>query len=112
MCYVLVLLLLLCCTRYEVSDEVQRAYSAGLRSSVPASIPFTRNYIKSYTKLTGETDLGIYNIYIGRFLPESIYLGFVPQSAFIGSATENPFEFKSLELLEASLLVNSYNEPR
>lgn len=61
--------------RYEVSNEVQKSYAAGLKSSVQPTIPITRNYIKAYTKTAGETDLGIYNLFSGKILPEAVYIG-------------------------------------
>ena len=97
--------------RYEVSDEVMQSYRQGLKSTIPPSIPITRNYIKAYPKSVGETDLGTYNLFMGKVLPEAIYVAFVDQSAYNGAKTENPFYFKNIPLLEASLIVNSYNEP-
>ena len=61
--------------------------------------------------MENETDLGMYNIYMGRTLPEAVYVVFIPQVAYNGGAKHNPFYFSTIELLEASLLVNSYNEP-
>lgn len=97
--------------RYEVSDEVQQAYNKGLKSTITPTIPITRNYIKAYPKSQGETDLGTYNLFMGKVLPEAIYVAFVDQTAYNGAKTENPFYLKNIPLLEASLIVNSYNEP-
>lgn len=38
-------------------------------------------------------------------------VGFVPQRAYNGYKKDNPFYFSTIPLIEASLNVNSYNEP-
>ena len=101
----------LSCDRLVVSERVNSAYNNSLRSTIPATIPLTRNLIKAYPKSETATDLGVYNFYMGKVLPEAIYIAFVSQQAYNGDAKQNPFYFQNIELLEASLIVNSYNEP-
>ena len=91
----------LSCDRYETREKISRN----------GIIPFTRNYIKVYPKQQGETHLGTYNILSGEQLPEAVYIAMIDQDAYNGSTTTNPFYFKNIELNEASLIVNSFNEP-
>ena len=50
-------------------------------------------------------------MFFGNTLPESVIIFFVDQLAYNGDKSKNPFDFKSLSFNEASLVVNSFNEP-
>ena len=55
-----------------LKDELFNAYYNGLKK-IP-EIPFSRNMIRTYTKLSGETDLGARNFIDQGQLPECVYI--------------------------------------
>ena len=76
-----------------------------------SEIPLSRNLIRAYNFTKGETDLSNYNLITSGQLPEQVYIAFVPQDAYNGSSSTNPFEFKTLLLEQACLNANSSLEP-
>lgn len=56
----------------KVVDKIFNGYYNGLKK-IP-EIPFTRNMVRSYTRLAGVTDLGARNFINQAQLPESVYV--------------------------------------
>ena len=52
---------------------------------------------------------GAYSVFFGNILPESVIIFFVTQDGFNGTRKTNPFQFFTPSLVEASLVVNSFN---
>ena len=96
--------------RVQQSDAQLQAYNAKKNSQL-AQIPLTRNFIKTYPALMGQTDLSIHNLIVRDQLPETVMVFAVTQKAFNGSTTTNPFFFETLNVAACSLLINSVHEP-
>ena len=64
-----------------------------------------------FRALSGQTDLSHYNIISGHQLPDQIIICMVDQSSYSGNIAKNPFNFKHLDISEASLVVNGVHEP-
>ena len=91
--------------KVKVDDRIFNHYYNGRNGRIP-EIPFTRNMLRSYTKSDNIIDLGSSNFVEQRQLPEAVYVVFIEQDAYNGKRSENPFNFKYIPLLEASLIVN------
>ena len=96
--------------RYAVEPEVNKQYFKGLKESVP-TLPFTQNVMKTYTVPQNNNDLSCHNLFFGNRLPDKVLIMLVDQDAFSGSLKKNPYNFKTFQLSEASLLVDSVSEP-
>ena len=92
-----------------VQDRIFNYYYNGLKNN--PEIPFTRNMIRSYTKMSGVSDLGYYNFIEQAQLPECVYVVFVPLKAYDGDRKSNPFNFLYLPSLEATLVINNRHFP-
>lgn len=71
-----------------------------------ARFPLARTVMKSRVIPQGVDNHNIVDIFSGR-LPSSIVIGFVLNSAFRGSWTENAYNFQNFGLTEINMLVNS-----
>ena len=60
---------------------------------------------------SGQTDLSHYNIISGHQLPEQIIICLLDQASHSGNIRKNPFNFKHLNISEASIVVNGVHEP-
>lgn len=96
--------------RIQKTDAELQAYNAKKNNSI-ATIPLTRNFIKTYPVIERQTDLCMHNLIVKDQLPETVIVWVVPQTAFNGSTGTNPFYFECLSVEQCSLLVNSAHEP-
>ena len=60
---------------------------------------------------SGQTDLSHYNIISGHQLPEQLIICLTEQTSYDGNIRKNPFNFKHLDISEASIVVNGVHEP-
>ena len=96
--------------RIQKTDAELQAYNAKKNNSI-ATIPLTRNFIKTYPVIERQTDLCMHNLIVKDQLPETVLVWVVPQTAFNGSTSTNPYYFECLPVEQCSLLVNSAHEP-
>ena len=79
--------------------------------SIPNPTTFIRrNELKYYVAEKDKIDIGVSGICSGQ-LPEQIYVTFIDQNAFYGTATTNPFNLEFMDFDEASLVVDGENFP-
>ena len=97
--------------RREVVDRVLKSYMSQAGSKI-SRLPLTRNFVRTYPVVKGQTDLSCYNIINTDVFPETLLIGFVTQTAYDGTPNTNPFYFEWIPLQQASLLVNSVHEPQ
>ena len=100
----------LCLERIQFSDSALQAYNLKRNNSI-ATIPLTRNFIRSYPILKDQTDLCMHNLIVRDQMPESVIIWVTTQSAYNGTTSTNPFYFQTLNVEHCSLLVNSKHEP-
>ena len=97
--------------RIQFNDSDLQAYNLKKNSSV-ATIPLSRNFIRAYPVIKGQTDLCMHNLIVRDQMPETLILWVTPQSAYNGSTDTNPFYFQTLPVEHCSLLVNGQHEPQ
>ena len=98
--------------KVKLVDSIFNAYYNKVGGERKAEIPFTRNFIRSYTTRANQLDWSYPNfITNNRQLPETVYVVFVPLGAYEGDKHKNPFNFKQLKFQEASLIINGIHEP-
>lgn len=101
----------LCLERVQYSDSELQAYNSRKNNTI-ATIPLTRNFIRSYPVIKGQTDLCMHNLIVRDQMPETVLLWIIPQKSYNGSSNLNPFYFQTLPVEHCSLLVNSKHEPQ
>ena len=74
-------------------------------------IAITRNFIRSYDKTKGLSNLGMLNAIETKQLPEAVYIALVDMDAFQGDCQKNPFYFEYVPMTSASLIINGKHEP-
>jgi hypothetical protein len=97
--------------RIEASADVMNYYVSKIKSGKMPRLSIDRSLLKTYTVTKGRSDLSEHNIISGSQLPDQIIIGIVVESAHRGDITKNPFNFQSLGITEASLVVNGVSEP-
>jgi hypothetical protein len=97
--------------RIEASVDVMDYYINKIKSGKMPRLSLDRSLLKTYTVTKGRSDLSEHNIISGSQLPDQIIIGIVTESAHRGDITKNPFNFQSLGITEASLVVNGVSEP-
>ena len=97
--------------RIEASADVMNYYVNKIKSGKMPRLSIDRSLLKTYTVTKGRSDLSEHNIISGSQLPDQIIIGIVVESAHRGDITKNPFNFQSLVITEASLVVNRVSEP-
>ena len=97
--------------RIEASANVMNYYINKIKSAKMPRLSLDRSLLKTYTVTKGRSDLSEHNIISGSQLPDQIIIGIVVESAHRGDITKNPFNFQSLGITEASLVVNGVSEP-
>lgn len=97
--------------KYETAAEVLADYRKRVKLGHIPRFEYCSNQFKSYNKLQGSTDLSYYNLFYGKHLPEQLYIMMVKQSAYNGHKNQNPFNFETFNLSEASVVINGENFP-
>ena len=97
--------------RIEASNEVMNYYVSKIKNRKMPRLSIDRSLLKTYTVTKGRSDLSEHNIISGYQLPDQIIIGVVVESAHRGDITKNPFNFQTLGITEASLVVNGVSEP-
>jgi len=77
----------------------------------PAKYPITHKRVKSFTINKGVYDVSMDNIHIGQ-LPRRIIVAMVPNDAFNGSLTKNPFYFDHFNIIHFATYVNGIQYPQ
>lgn len=95
--------------KVKLSPSVLLAHASALESA-PARYPITRVDVKTETITQGVQSKSIPNLHIGQ-VPKRIVIGFVTNTAFNGSYTENPFNFQHFNLSYLALYVDSQQIP-
>ena len=98
--------------RREVADRILKAYTSQVALGKIAYLPLTRNFVRTYPLLKGQTDLSRYNFINADVFPETMMIGFVTQAAYDGGVHLNPYYFEYIPLHQASLMINSVHEPQ
>ena len=91
----------------DASDMVN-----GLYKSITS--PYTtirRNVLKYYMAKQDAVDIGTSGFASMTQLPEQVYVTFIEQNAFYGSATTNPFDLEFMRFDEACLVIDGENFP-
>jgi len=70
-----------------------------------AHYPVTHTQIKTFTASSGAQQVSINNAFLGP-VPERILIAFVKNTAFVGSASTNPFNFHHYDMKNLVLFVN------
>ena len=63
--------------------------------------------IKAFTFSAAAQNISLTNFITGRDLPKRIVIGMIPNKAYHGSKTLNPFNFKNYRLTSADITVNN-----
>lgn len=95
----------------EVYDDVLNHFYSEMKRNSEMHIKYTKNVMKSFTVPTGSIELRHHNLFFGSDLPNRIYVIMVEQESFNGSMQKNPFYLESSNMREASLTINSRDEP-
>ena len=100
---------LIVATKY-MSDATELAY----RALVPEwnmRLPYTRVMMKHVAIPAGSSTICLDNIFTGG-LPNLVVMGFVSDTAFAGSYTENPYNFKNFKIKRMDMFCNGMRVPR
>jgi hypothetical protein len=95
--------------KVKISPSVLVGHARALALGT-AKYPITRVEVKTVTIPTGVQNKTIEGIFTGQ-LPKKIIVGFIKNSAFNGSYTENPFDFKHFDLSFLSFYMDSIQIP-
>ena len=95
----------------EVFPQVLKNHQKLQKESGSVKIKYTQNVLKTFAVPTGAVELKQHNLYFGNRLPDRVYLAFVEQEAYNGDALKNPFNFETVGMKEAALIVNGVSEP-
>ena len=75
-----------------------------------AYFPLTHTQIKTFTASSAAQEVSIDNAILGP-IPERILIAFVKNTAFVGSASTNPFHFHHYDIINLVLFVNGVQKP-
>ena len=97
-------------TQIELKPPLLLAHANVLGMKRKAHYPVTHTQIKTFTASSGAQQVSIDNAFLGP-IPERILLGFVKNTAFVGSASTNPFQFHHYDMTSLVLYVNGIQHP-
>lgn len=92
-----------------INPPVLVSHEAVLAKS-PATYPYTRVEVKSYTVASGRTSLSLDNVCIGN-LPTFLLFGMVLNEAYTGKRELNPFNFQHFDMTNFYLTINGSQHP-
>ncbi len=93
----------------KVSPGVVIGHNEALEK-MPASYPFTRSDVRSFTVAAGQYEVKIEDIFQG-ILPSRLILGLVSAQAYSGSFTKNPFNFQAFNCSSVALYIDGKSVP-
>ena len=94
----------------QISDAIELAHRALVRERT-MQLPYTRVMIKHVAITAGSSTMCLDNIVMGG-LPDLVVMGFVSDTAFAGSYTENPYNFKNFKIKRIDLFSNGMRVPQ
>ena len=97
-------------TQIELKPPLLLAHANVLVMKRKANYPATHTQIKTFTASSGSQQVSIDNAFLVP-IPERILLGFVKNTAFVGSASTNPFHFHHYDMTSLVLFVNGIQYP-
>jgi len=92
-------------TQVELKPPLLLAHANILAMKRKAHYPLTHTQIKTFTASSGAQQVSIDNAFLGP-IPETILITFVKNTAFVGSASKNPFHFHHYDMINIVLFVN------
>ena len=94
----------------QMFDATELAHRAFVRER-NIRLPYTRVMIKHVAIPAGSSTMCLDNIFTGG-LPDLVVIGFVSETAFASSYTENPYNFKNFKIKRMDLFRNGMRVPR
>lgn len=95
--------------RMKISPSILLAHTRAL-AAAPAKYPITRTDVKVLTIPSGIQRKSLDNVFLGQ-LPKRCIIGFVPNKAFNGDYTLNPFNFNHYKMNYFSLYIDGQQIP-
>jgi hypothetical protein len=92
-------------TQFELKPPLLLAHANVLGMKLKAHYPVTHTQIKTFTASSGAQRVSIDNAFVGP-IPERILIAMVKNTAFVGSASTNPFHFHHYVITNLVLYVN------
>ena len=93
----------------QLSDATELAHRALVKEQ-NMRLPYTRVLMKHIAIPANSSTICLDNIFTGS-LPDLVVMGFVSDSAFAGSYTENPFNFRNFKIKRMDLFRNGKRVP-
>jgi hypothetical protein len=97
-------------TQVELKPPLLLAHANILGMKRKAHYLVTHTQIKTFTASCWAQQASMDNAFLGT-IPERLLIGFVKNSAFIGSATTNPFHVHDYDMTHLVLYVNDVQHP-
>lgn len=97
-------------TQAELKPPLLLAHANVLGMKKKAHYPITHTQIKTFTSGAGTQQVSIDNAFLGP-VPERLLIAFVKNTAFVGSASTNPFQFHHYDMAYLVLYVNGVQYP-
>jgi hypothetical protein len=97
-------------TQAELKPPLLLAHANVLGMKKKAHYPITHTQIKTFTSGPGTQQVSIDNAFLGP-VPERLLIAFVKNTAFVGSANTNPFQFHHYDMAYFVLYVNGVQYP-
>jgi hypothetical protein len=92
-------------TQVELKPSLLLAHANVLRMKRKEHYPVTYTQIKTFTASSGAQQVDINNAFLGS-IPEMIVIAMVKNTAFVVSASTNPFHFHHYDMTNLVLYVN------
>ena len=97
-------------TQIELKPPLLLAHANVLGMKRKAHYPLTHTQIKTFTASAGAQQVSIDNAFLGP-IPERLLVAIVKNTAFVGSASTNPFQFHHYDMTYLVLYVNGVQYP-
>jgi hypothetical protein len=97
-------------TQVELKSPLLLAHANVLGMKRKAHYPVTHTQIKTFTASSGAQQVAIDNTFLGP-IPERILIALVKNTAFVGSASTNPYGFQHYDMTNLVLYVNGVQLP-
>ena len=94
----------------DLKSPLLLAHANVLGMKRKAHYPVTHTQIETFTVSSAALQVSIDNVFLGP-IPERILLGFVKNTAFVGSASTNPFHFHHYDMTSLVLYVKWVQYP-
>ena len=97
-------------TQVELKPPLVLYHANVLAMKRKAHYPPTHTQIKIFTTSSGAQQVSIDNAFLGQ-IPKSILIALVKNTAFVGSASTNPFHVHHYDRIHRVLFVNAVQNP-